>query len=350
MNASAAGHAGVVETNRAMRATFHHTSRRPLGLAAAALLLLGCADDGGRREASRPTVTPATRAVTPPTQPARGPGGSQRRHAGARRTDLGGASGPVTIFEPAQPTPAHPPVVVFTQGVGPPAYQGWIDHLVGRGSIVIFQDQPFRGVSLQERRAGTVAGLRAALRELTRPGHLRPRLDAVVLVGHSIGAVMAAQLAADAAGQHLPRPRAVFALQPPQEGEPGLRLLRRIPPSTLMLVLVSDQDTRVGEDGAEALWAATGHLPAANRDYVRVRSDQRGQVALRADHLLPLSSADNPPDALDFFGPWKLLDGLQRCATVRRDCEFAIGGTERQRFMGRWSDGRPVPPLETGGP
>ena len=333
-----------------MRNTFCRTHRRALGLAAAAVLLFGCADQGGRREASRPAVTPATRAVTPPAQPARGPGGSQRRHARARRTDLGGASGPVAIFEPVGPTPARAPVVVFTQGVGPAVYQGWIDHLVGRGSIVIFLDRPFRGVSLQQRRAGTVAGLREALRELTRPGHVRPQLDAVVLVGHSIGAVMAAQLAADAAGQRLPRPRAVFALQPPQEDGSGLVLLRRVPASTLMLVLVSDQDNRVGEDGARVLWAAVGHLPAANRDYVRVRSDQRGQVALRADHLLPLSSAGNPPDALDFFGPWKLLDGLQRCATLRRDCQFAMGGTERQRFMGRWSDGTPVPPLETGGP
>jgi pimeloyl-ACP methyl ester carboxylesterase len=325
----------------------HGTShRRVLGLATATLLLVGCVDGDGQPETSRPTVTPTTQTAAPPAQPARGPGGSQRRHARARRTELGGASGAVTIFEPAQPEPARAPVVVFTQGAGPAAYQAWIDHLVGRGSIVIFQDQPFRGVSLRDRRAGTVAGLRAALGELTRPGHVRPQLDAVVMVGHSIGAVMAAQLAADAAGQRLPRPRAVFALQPPQEDGPGLRLLRRMSPSTLLLVLVSDQDDRVGEDGAKALWAAVGHLPAANRDYVRVRSDQRGPVALRADHLFPLSSADNPPDALDFFGPWKLLDGLQRCATLRRDCQFAMGGTERQRFMGRWSDGTAVAPLE----
>jgi hypothetical protein len=234
--------------------------RRALGLATATLLLFGCVDGDGQQATSRPTVTPATRTAAPPAQPARGPGGSQRRHDRARRTELGGASGAVTIFEPAQPEPARAPVVVFTQGVGPAAYQGWIDHLVGRGSIVIFQDQPFRGISLRDRRAGTVAGLRAAL------------------------------------------------------------------------------------------WAAVGHLPAANRDYVRVRSDQRGPVALRADHLFPLSSADNPPDALDFFGPWKLLDGLQRCATLRRDCQFAMGGTERQRFMGRWSDGTAVAPLESRGP
>jgi alpha-beta hydrolase superfamily lysophospholipase len=324
--------------------------RRVLGLVAAALLLFGCTDDDGRREAGRPVATPATQTVAPPAQPTRGPGGRQQRHAGVRRTELGDASGTVTIFEPARPAPARAPVAVFTQGVSPAAYQGWIDHLVGRGSIVIFQDRPYRGVSLQERRVGSAAGLRAALRLLTRPGHARPQLDAVVLVGHSIGAIIAAQLAADAASQRLPQPRAVFALQPPQEDEPGLRLLRRIPPSTLMLVLASDQDDRVGQEGARALWAAVGHLPAANRDYVRVRSDQRGPVSLRADHLFPLSSAGNPPDALDFFGPWKLLDGLQRCATLRRDCELAMGGTRRQRFMGRLSDGRPVLPLETGEP
>ena len=324
------------------------TQRRALALAAA-LLLFGCSDGGGTRSAARPAATPTTRVVAPPAQPSRGPGGSQRRHAGMRKTKLSGGPGTVEIFEPAQPTPARAPMIVFTQGAGSEPYRGWIDHLVGRGSIVTFQNQPFRRISLQQRRAGPVAGLRAALRELARPGHVRPRLDPVVLVGHSIGAIMAVQLAADAAGQRLPRPRAVFALQPPEEDESGLRLLRRIPPSTLVLVLASDQDDRVGEEGAKALWAALGHLPAANRDYVRVRSDQRDQVALRADHLFPLSSADNPPDALDYFGPWKLLDGLQRCATVRRDCQVAMGGTMQQRFMGRWSDGRPVLPLETEG-
>jgi hypothetical protein len=138
----------------------------------------------------------------------------------------------------------------------------------------------------------------------------------------------------------------VFALQPPLEDEEGLRPLRRIPSSTLLLVLAADRDHQVGEDGARQLWAALGHLPPAQRAYVRVRSDQRGAVTLLADHLFPLSSASNPPDALDWFGAWKLLDGLQRCATVRRDCEVALGGGARQRFMGRWSDGSPVAPME----
>jgi alpha-beta hydrolase superfamily lysophospholipase len=305
---------------------------RLLGLVGAVLLLSGCGDgDGGRVRVDLP---PSSQAVAPPAQPANGPGGSQRRHAGTRRTEVGGVSGTVAIFEPAEPAPAQAPVVVFTQGVGPDDYQGWIEHLVGRGSIVVFQNLPFQGVSVDERRGGAAAGLRAALRELARPGHVRPRPDSLVVVGHSIGAVMAAQLAADATRQRLPPPRAVFALQPPEEDAPSMRPLRRIAASTLMLVLASDLDDRVGEAGAETLWAAIGHLPPANRDLVRVRSDQRGPAALRADHRFPLSSAANPPDALDWFASWKLLDGLQGCATTRRDCEFALGGTGPQRFMG----------------
>ena len=315
---------------------------RGLRLVAAALLLFGCANSGDQR---RPT-TSATTTATPPGQPSHGPGGSQHRHAAVRSIEVAGAASAVTIFTPAQPTPARAPVVVFTQGVGPDDYRGWIDHLVRHGSIVVFQNQPFRTVGLRERRAGLVDGLRAALQTLDRPGHVRPQPGNLVVVGHSIGAVMAAQLAADAPSQRLPRPRAVFALQPPPEDQNSLRLLRRIPPSTLLLVLASDQDERVGEEGAKQLWAALGHLPPANRDYVRVRSDKRGSVPLRANHLFPLSSAANPPDALDYFGAWKLLDGLQRCATARRSCEFALGATPQQRSMGRWSDGSPVQPLE----
>jgi dienelactone hydrolase len=328
----------------------HGTGRPPsrplVGLVGALLVLSGCGNGGNVQEQGRPVPPAPTETIIPPAQPTHGPGGSQRRHAGARRSEVGGALAAVEIFEPAQPTPARAPVVVFTQGVAAAAYQGWVDHLVRRGRIVVFQNQPFRRISLAQRRAGLVAGLRAALRELARPGHVRPQLDAIVVVGHSIGAVMAAQLAADTSSQGLPRPRAVFALQPPEVNEANLQLLGRIPPSALVLVLASDQDDRVGEAGAEALWAALAHLPPANRDYVRVRSDQRGPVRLWADHLLPLSSADNPPDALDWYGPWKLLDGLQRCATARQDCEYALGGTTQQRFMGRWSDGSPVLPLQ----
>ncbi len=323
-------------------------TRRGRGVAGllAALALAGCAGGGSAGDRARPAAPAATRAVTPPAQPAQGPGGGQRRHAGVRATKVGGSPGIVTVFEPDKPKPRSAPVVVFTQGVGADEYQGWIDHLVARGSIVVFQAQPFQALDVNERRKGPLAGLRAAVRELARPGHVKPQWDHLVLVGHSIGGSMAAQLAADTGRERLPRPKALFVLQPPEEDKDSLRVLRGIPPSTLVLVLASDRDTRVGLEGPKALWAALGHVPPANKDYVLVRSDEHGTPALVASHFLSLSGTNDPPDALDFYGPWKLLDALQSCATARRDCRFALGGTAEQRFMGRWSDGRPVTSLQ----
>ena len=313
------------------------------GLLAGMLVVAGCSGGGRAQDRGGPS---ATRAVAPPAAPAQGPGSGRRRHAGVRTTEVGGSPGAVTIFEPRKPTPRRAPVVAFTQGVGPDAYQGWIDHLVGRGSIVVFQEQPFQAISLAERRKGPVAGLRAAVRALARPGHVTPEWDRLVLVGHSVGANMAAQLAVDAVAAGLPRPRALFLLQPPAEGAGSMRVLRGIAPSTLVLVLAADHDDRVGLEGPKTLWAALGRVPPGNKDYVLVRSDQHGTPALVADHFLSLSGSDNPPDALDFYAPWKLLDALQDCATRHQDCGVALGGTAQQRFMGRWSDGVAVTPLQ----
>jgi alpha/beta hydrolase fold len=320
--------------------------RRALAGLLASVAFAGCTAGGPGGDRAGSSVPSVTRAIAQPAQPASGPGAKLRRYAGVRITQVKGSPGSVTIFEPRNPTPRSAPVVAFTQGVGPDEYQGWIDHLVARGSIVVFQDQPFQAVDLAERRAGPVAGLRAAMRELARPGHVTPQWDHLLLVGHSVGGNMAAQLAADAGKQRLPRPDALFVLQPPLEDSGSVRLLRGIPASTLMLVLASDRDDRVGQEGPRALWDGLGNIPTANKDYVLVRSDQHGTPGLVADHFLSLSGAGSPPDALDFYGPWKLLDALQQCAIARRDCRFALGGSAQQRFMGRWSDGVPVSPLQ----
>jgi hypothetical protein len=319
---------------------------RGLACLLAALAVAGCTTGRPARDQAGTTAPSTTKAIAPPAQPPGGPGGKQQLHAGVRTSEVSGSPGSVTLFEPDQPKPRRAPVVGFIQGVPPDEYRGWIDHLVAHGSIVVFQNQPFQGMDLAERRKGPVAGLRAAMRELARAGHVKPAWDQLVLVGHSVGGDMAAQLAADAGKQRLPRPKAVFALQPPLEDEESMRVLGGIAPSSLVLVLASDRDDRVGQYGPKAVWAALGQIPAANKDYVLVRTDEHGAPALVADHFLSLSGSGNPPDALDFYGPWKLLDGLQRCAIARRDCRFALGGTTEQRSMGTWSDGVPVTPLQ----
>ena len=164
------------------------------------------------------------------------------------------------------------------------------------------------------------------------PGHGDPMGgDAVLGQGDQVGAAVDRVFVGSqaGAGHGLAEQRA----DPVAHGEQLEQ--ERDPARTLVLVMASDRDDRVGQDGPKALWAALGHIPSANKDFVLVGSDEHGTPALVADHFLSLSGSGDPPDALDFFGPWKLLDALQDCTVRRQDCRVAFGGTPQQRFMGR---------------
>jgi len=60
------------------------------------------------------------------------------------------------------------------------------------------------------------------------------------------------------------------------------------------------------------------------------------------DEMPDLSRANRTLDALDFFGTWKLLDGLTDAAFFGKNKNYALGNTPEQRYMGIWSDGVPV--------
>ena len=51
-------------------------------------------------------------------------------------------------------------------------------------------------------------------------------------------------------------------------------------------------------------------------------------------------------DALDWYAPWKVSGALLSCAFTGEFCEYALGNTSEQRFMGEWSDGTPVTELQ----
>ena len=182
---------------------------------------------------------------SPPKQPTQGPGGNHYVHAGITKTEVAvqGAL-QVFIFEPEEPRPAAAPVVLFSQGAPSAGYQAWIDHLVKRGNIVIFQTQSGRNPS-DERLQNTITGYRAALEELQKSNHIRPEVDKVTFAGHSIGAIMSVELAS-AITEDPPSPKALMLIQPPSSTQATLDKLSAINPETLMLVIVSEEDTTVG--------------------------------------------------------------------------------------------------------
>ncbi|WP_051379002.1 chlorophyllase/cutinase-like alpha/beta fold protein [Derxia gummosa] len=365
--------------------------------AALALLLFFLATDR-RDDASRDADGNPVAAALPaaPAQPASGPGGAALPHAAVLRNRYGQGDGEVWVYEPSQPRPGSAPVVVFLHGWGgtnPRVYGAWIDHIARRGAIVVFPryqadlgTEPVRFAPL------AAAAVRTALAQLVNePGHVQPRLDRVAYVGHSVGALIAATLAARADAENLPAPRAVMAVAPglsdKARADAGYALpdLGAIPPGTLLLAVAGDADRFAGEADARRLVAESTRVAAADKNLVVLRSDDHGRPGLRADHFMALAPDDGydngeprgaglpsvrermrdrvrerladgveadiaasvehaaapraAVDALDWFGLWKLFDALTDAAFYGTGRDTALGDTARQRFMGQWSDG-----------
>jgi len=327
----------------------------------AVILLSGCHPFGGL--------------PLPPPQPGSGPGGADYPHGGVTRSVHGEGADQYWVFEPANPVPDSAPVVVFNHGwgaMGPVAYQMWIDHIVRKGNIVIYpRYQANLCTPSGEFTGHAVGAVLRALAVLQTAGHVRPQLDRFAIVGHSVGGLLTANMAATAASVGLPAPKAVMCVQPGLSGGTAdgcgvpLEDLGRIPPDVLLLVVVGDEDRVVGEADGKRIFDGTPQIPSDNRDYVRVRSDLRGCPPLVANHFSPASLDQSAAallgaipgpwewheagpvtvDALDYYGYWKLFDALCDAAFYGTHREYALGDTAEQRFMGLWSDGVPVTPL-----
>jgi acetyl esterase/lipase len=289
----------------------------------------------------------AALAQSPPSQPGSGPGGTDYTHDRVVSQRFGQGETGFVLFQPAAPRPETAPVVVFMHGflaVSPATYIGWIQHLVRRGHIVIYPR--YQGLLTDPRNftANAAVGVRDALAELQRGNHVRPSLDKFAIVGHSCGGSIAADLAAKASVEGLPAPSVVMPVQPGCFFTPAP--LEAIPASALLVVMVGEDDTVVGDFQGRDIWRGTAHIPLAQRDYLIQRTDRYGTPDLVADHGAPLGGrGGSGVDAMDWYSHWKILDALTSCAWYGQDCDTALGGGPAQIGMGVWSDGRPVVPM-----
>ena len=335
----------------------------------------------------------------PPVQPASGPGGKQYAHTEVTKNRYGKGGEEYWIFEPDAPKPATAPVIVLLHGWGgmnPMYYGAWIDHLVKRGNIVIYpRYQANLLTPIGEFTPNTLTALKNAIARLqTETGHIKPDLSRFATVGHSVGGILAANVAALASESGLPRVSAVMSVEPGITEAPiniPLADLKKIPAETLLLAVAGDQDTLVRDVDAKRIYNESARVPATNKDYVTLVSDSHGTPTLQASHRAPTAhdkaydSGDGigggPAEtsdrvggdragglptrridrrqtdrrerletmmvnALDFYGTWKLFDGLSDAAFYGKNREYALGNTPQQRFMGVWSDGVPVKELK----
>jgi len=327
--------------------------------------------------------------ATPPKQPATGPGGKQYVHAKVMKNRYGTGNQEYWTFEPDTPKPASAPLVVFLHGWGgmnPLYYGAWLDHLVKRGNIVVYpRYQENLLTPMQDFLPNTLGAIKAAIARLqTEPRHIKPDLNRFAVVGHSLGGLLAANVAA-AKEFKLPQVRAVMAVEPGITEAPisfPLMDLKMIPAETLLLAVAGDQDTLVRDRDAKRIYYESTQVPAANKDFIMMITDTHGAPSLTASHRAPTAmdrSYDNgegvsgnpAPDrvgnsssrrngdtepsrrletmmvnALDYYGTWKLFDALCDAAFYGKNREYALGNTAQQRFMGVWSDGVPVKELK----
>lgn len=312
----------------------------------------------GRRGAALALIAAAITAGTataasPPGPPATGPGSeASLPWSSTVRVDhtFTNAARNYTTYEPAGwrgsgTAPTTAPLVVFLHGYlgyDPKHYATWLDHIVRQGNVVVFPAYQAGALTLPRMfTENALWSLEHALPWLAANARIKPDTSqGMVLMAHSWGGPISANIAARAAAEGLPRPRAIFFGMPWHTTIDDS--LAGIPSSTKILCLVGDNDDLAGRTGCDLLWDKTNHVAPGNRNYVLMRSDAYGTPELDAWHRVPGDSDEDGFNALDWYGYWKLGDALRNCSLAGTDCRYAFGNTFEQTFMGRWSDGRLV--------
>ncbi len=281
--------------------------------------------------------------ASPPSQPEEGPGGKEYRHEKVIESSSGWGGEQYWLFEPDCPKPEKAPVVVFNHGWAgmlPRFYRRWIEHIVKRGNIVIFPRYQRSILTPSERfTPNMVAAVKAALEELQSSGHVKPDLDRIAAVGHSMGGALSANLAAVAGREDLPQFKAVMCVEPGMGPRDVLEDFSEISAGTLMLGVLGEDDSYVTEEMARRILTGAVQVKREDKNLITVLTDNHGKPALSADHFAP---TDRNLNALSWYGFWKWFDALCDAAFYGKNREYALGDTPEQRFMGRWSDGKPV--------
>ena len=294
--------------------------------------------------------------ITGPGQPTSGPGGSDYgTFTGITSETRGAGINKYIIYEPT-PKSADPlPVIAFLHGYNrfpnPAPLVKFITHLVKKGNIVIWP-QYMVWFSLPENFAPNAGNaIRAALDHIIGDSsHTQPATDngeiKWALIGHSAGGITAANIAATYDDYDLDPPLALTCLAPGRGREPELPIpiedYGNIPSEIKMLIIIGNQDN-AAKDHGKYIWDNAPQIPDDQKDWLLLKTDDHGTLdgsqILVADHYAPLANYTLPEDAFDWYGYWKWSTALCNFAFYGTDEDYALGGTELQRFMGTWSDG-----------
>ena len=292
-----------------------------------------------------------------PKQPLNGPGSSEYSSNEVIKNSYGEGANQFWIYEPADPKPIKAPLIVFNHGwaaTNPVIYEAWIANIVKKGNIVVYpRYQKDIYTKSDDFTPNAIKAVKEAIIIQNNGDHVKVDSSRFAIVGHSAGGIISINMAALANESGLPEPKAVFCVEPGIERSadnpsgPPLQNLTKVPSNILLISLAGDRDNIVGNETALRIYRETTSIPKINKNYIKLITDDRGNPPLIADHLAPLAIVKNNyfnilVNGMDYYGTWKLFDGLYEAAFYGKNREYALGNTTQQRYMGLWSDEVPV--------
>lgn len=226
------------------------------------------------------------------------------------------------VFSPSEPTPSSAPLVVFMHGwgaVNPRAYGGWIEFLVRKGNLVLYPryQENMRTAPEQMTQNAQVA-IADAWQHIRDQTGITPDSRAVGWIGHSLGAILAAKLAAKANTTGLPPAAFLFLVEPGGQDRIAMDDIRMLPADTSVLLVTGDDDDTVADGGAEAIAARLGHLSADRLRRIRLTSDTTASPQLVADHFAPLSRSEMVNEAMAAAGVGESTTGFAMLGRIFR--------------------------------
>jgi pimeloyl-ACP methyl ester carboxylesterase len=307
--------------------------------------------------------------IFPPRQAAFGHGGANYIYDEVTVYDHSQRADGYWLFVPAAPTSTKTNVIFFNHGYGaynPMIYGAWIKHLVRKGNIVIYpryQKNLFWPWPVAFAK-NAAKGIRNALDFLNKHPELpQAELDQVLMIGHSYGAVVSADLAIHNQKYGLPKIGALLLCSPGTGPFSGGRLddYSGMPADLKLLMVVNENDNIVSQDFQFHIFETASKVRQKN--LLLQRPDFYGSIPVTATHSecyaidLDFDSGHRTPsayralgmgqpDVVDFNVYWRLADGLLSDLQRPDSSSAVFGGSAAQRSLGRWSDSTPIVPLE----
>ncbi|MCC6573295.1 MAG: alpha/beta hydrolase fold domain-containing protein [Planctomycetes bacterium] len=311
------------------------------------------------KPAEKPAVEERNpKAEWPNEQPKTGPGSSEYAHKSTTVENRGKDGTEYWVYQPAEPKAEKAPVVVFLHGFGamlPTNYICWVEHICKRGNIVIYPRYQADFLEpLENFPTNSATSVLDALSWLEADkARTQPVKDKFALVGHSAGAATAANVASRYEELKLPKPLALMPVMPgaalnyDEQIAPLAPLgdFSKIPKGCLLACCYADSDEVVGDYLSRQIFIEATSVAAADKNLIEFRTDLYGARPLVATHSTPGAPAGSA-DVFDWCGYWKIFDGLSDAAFHGKNREYALGDTEKQRSLGKFSDGRAVKELK----